>query len=391
MILRKSVKSLQLILNELADELGIGSISNSAFTQRRALLRHGFFKELNQKTNVLVMYRDEDFKRYKEMRVLGIDGSKIRLPEEEGIREEFGEIEYKNGEEKVKGKHTYGLASVMYDVLNKIAIDSHLGKAKDYEVDLALKHLEHTCENDLLICDRNYPSYRWLSTIEKMGRKFIVRCSGSSYKQAREMLKVFGKDSQLTTIKPCYEKASEINKLKLPKRLTVRFVRVPLNNGKYEVLVTNLLDEQLYPIEDFKELYHLRWGCETFYGILKTRLNLENFSGKTVESIYQDFYSTVFLTGFESILTEDSNVELAKRETKYPQQVNHAVSFNAIKNHAFELLYGEKDTDILLNKLEKLFLTNPTRNRLNKPPPPRKNSSSKTLLNYFKRLRKICF
>ncbi len=49
MILRKSVKSLQLILNELADELGIGSISNSAFTQRRALLRHGFFKELNQK------------------------------------------------------------------------------------------------------------------------------------------------------------------------------------------------------------------------------------------------------------------------------------------------------------------------------------------------------
>jgi hypothetical protein len=39
---------------------------------------------------------------------------------------------------------------------------------------------------------------------------------------------------------------------------------------------------------------------------------------------YQDFDSTVFLTGFESILTEDSNVELAKRETKYPQQVNHA-------------------------------------------------------------------
>ena len=84
-------------------------------------------------------------------------------------------------------------------------------------------------------------------------------------------------------------------------------------------------------------------------------------------------------------------MELTKRETKYPQQVNHAVSFNAIKNHAFELLYGEKDTNILLDKLEKLFLTNPTRYRLNKPSPPRKNSSSKSLLNYFKRLRKVCF
>lgn len=110
-----------------------------------------------------------------------------------------------------------------------------------------------------------------------------------------------------------------------------------------------------------------------------------------MESIYQDFYSTVFLTGVESILTEESNVELSERETKYPQQVNHAVSFNIIKNHALDLFYREKDTDKLLNKLEKLFLTNPTRNRLNKPPPPRTNSSSKKLLNYFKRLCKISF
>jgi IS4 transposase len=120
-----------------------------------------------------------------------------------------------------------------------------------------------------------------------MGRKFIVRGvllhpSESSYKQAREMLKGIGEDSQLITIKPSYEKASEINRLNLPKRLNVRFVRVLLSTGKYEVLVTNLLDEQLYPTEDFKELYHLRWRCETFYGILKTRLNLEHFSGKTV-------------------------------------------------------------------------------------------------------------
>jgi hypothetical protein len=288
------------------------------------------------------MYEEGDFKRYKGLRLLAIDGSKVRLPETEEIRREFGEIEYKNTKENIVGKHNYGLASVMYDVLNKIAVDSYLGKARDYEVDLALKHLEHTCENDLLICDRNYPSYRWLSSIEKLGRKFIVRCSESSYKKAREMLKGIGEDSQRTTIKPSYEKASEINRLNLPKRLNVRFVRVLLSTGKYEVLVTNLLDEQLYPTEDFKELYHLRWRCETFYGILKTRLNLEHFSGKTVESIYQDFYSTVFLTGLESILTEDSNVELLQRETTYPQQVNHAVSFNAIKNHAFDLLYSEK-------------------------------------------------
>jgi len=54
-------------------------------------------------------------------------------------------------------------------------------------------------------------------------------------------------------------------------------------------------------------------------------------------------------------------------------------------------LYREKNSDKFINKLEKLFLTNPTRYRFDKPPPPKKNSSSKNLLNYFKRLRKISF
>lgn len=41
-----------------------------------------------------------------------------------------------------------------------------------------------------------------------------------------------------------------------------------------------------------------RLRIETFFGILKTRLDLENFTGKSAESVYQDFYSSVYLTGF---------------------------------------------------------------------------------------------
>jgi hypothetical protein len=39
-----------------------------------------------------------------------------------------------------------------------------------------------------------------------------------------------------------------------------------------------------------KELYHLRWGIETFLGVLKERLKIENFTGKTVIAIKQDFF-----------------------------------------------------------------------------------------------------
>ena len=55
--------------------------------------------------------------------------------------------------------------------------------------------------------------------------------------------------------------------------------------------MTNLLDEQAYPVEDFAALYHQRWRIEEPYKQQKQGLQIENFSGKSVESIRQDFFA----------------------------------------------------------------------------------------------------
>ncbi len=125
------------------------------------------------------------------------------------------------------------------------------------------------------------------------------------------MLNGEGPDSLIVTLKPHHSKLKEIKHHDLPEEITVRFVRVTLSTGEYEVLVTSLLDEAEFPDGDFLHIYYMRWGTEGFYGILKTRLNLENFSGKTAESVYQDFYATVYLSGLESILTADANEQAA--------------------------------------------------------------------------------
>jgi hypothetical protein len=49
----------------------------------------------------------------------------------------------------------------------------------------------------------------------------------------------------------------------------VRAVKVKLSTGETEVLLTSLMDKDKYPNEIFKELYFLRWGIETHYGVLK--------------------------------------------------------------------------------------------------------------------------
>jgi len=119
-------------------------------------------------------------------------------------------------------------------------------------------------------------------------------------------------------------------------------------------------------------------------------LALESFTGISAEAVKQDFYARVFISGVESLLTDAAQALLDAKTTKYPQTVNRAVSFNAIKNHALALLMNDKDTDALLEKLTALFLTNPCLERSHRNPT-RKTSSSRVLLNFHRRHKKHCF
>jgi len=391
MVLRKSVKSLQNVVNEVMSWLKVDTVTASAYSQARYKLKHTAFIELNRKAVVETMYRDADYRTFWGYRILAVDGSKFRLPDSDSVYKEFGTIAYSNGKPEEGGKHPYGLASVLFDVLNRVSLDALLGRADAYEVDLAVTHLPHTRQWDLLLLDRNYPSYRFLGELIQLGRAFAIRCSTVSFEAARRMHKGEGADSQIVTLTPCAEQAPVIRSLGLPATLTVRFVRVRLNTGEIEVLVTSLLDEATYPNAGFLELYNLRWGVETLYGLVKTRLEVENFSGTGAEAVRQDFHSTVYLCGLESLLTDSAQAQLDTKKTSYPQKVNRAVSFNAIKNAALSLLLlSELKVKPLLEKLTALFLTNPCLER-NQRNPPRLNSSATILLNFHKRQKKHCF
>ena len=377
LIIQKSVKSLQLRLNEILSYLGSQTVSNSAFTQARANLKHTALISLND-LMLKIWYEDDDYQRYRGFRLLAVDGSKVRLPEGPQIKGEFGAIHYSNQKEEVNGEHNYSQVSVLYDLLNRLTLTAELAKARAYEVDLAIKHLTYTQAGDLILGDRNYATYRFLKELESID--FVIRCSASSFKVAREMLQGQGADSQVIDL--------AVNR---DKFLKVRFVRVTLSTGEDEVLVTSLIEESTYPTEMFKELYHLRWGVETFYSLLKTRLELEHFSGKTVESLYQDFYAAVYLTGLESVLTKETNHALKTKNTSInPQQVNHNVSFHALKSEALNLLLSDIPIPTVLNKLHALFLTNPTLNK-NKPSIPRNKKTTRRLLYYHRNQRQHCF
>ena len=138
----------------------------------------------------------------------------------------------------------------------------------------------------------------------------------------------------------------------------MRFVSVRLPEGQLEVLVTTLLDERNYPTEEFSDLYHRRWGHETFYNRLKSRLDLENFSGQTVEAVRQDFHAAVLLCNLERLLTQPASEAVAQASAghQHAKQVNRADSYHALKDQVLDLLYSDLPAEKVIGKLQRLFV-----------------------------------
>ena len=88
---------------------------------------------------------------------------------------------------------------------------------------------------------------------------------------------------------------SKLNPEMFDKSIECRLVKVALEDGSYEILCTSLLDQVKNEYDEFKGLYHLHWNEEEAYKLLKSRVEVENFTGKTAKSVRQDFYAKILL------------------------------------------------------------------------------------------------
>ena len=110
-------------------------------------------------------------------------------------------------------------------------------------------------------------------------------------------------------------------------RIYIRVVRVALTSGETETLITNLFSSTM-SAEALRELYALRCGVETAYRNIKDRLSLVRFSGKSKQSVLQDFFACmVFLNvacAFCAEADENRRRLDGQRELKYRYRANRS-------------------------------------------------------------------
>jgi hypothetical protein len=327
-----------------SNDFNIREVTKGALTQARAKLNPWAFQRLNE-VAVESFYNEASYYTWHEFRTLAVDGTRLMLPNHPTVEEEFGTHNFGPNADVPR---SMAMGSMLYDVINHLTIDAQIAPYSSSERDLLMGHLPKVKKGDLLLLDRGYPCFWLLFLLKAKGIEFCVRLKDNWWLQVKQFMDSPEKET--------------IVKFKLPKKdrdqlaeypemqkseIDCRLIKVPLADGGVEVLCTSLLDTQKYRFEEFESLYHYRWNEEEAYKLLKGRVELEAFSGKTARAVKQDFFAKVFLltmcAAFAHPIEEKVREEFkADRERKYAQRINKTNAIATLMDYTIPIFLKNK-------------------------------------------------
>jgi hypothetical protein len=105
-----------------------------------------------------------------------------------------------------------------------------------------------------------------------------------------------------------------------------------------------------------------RWEIESNYDVLKNILEIENFTGKSVLSVRQDFYATVLTNNIQGLiqweLQEEIEVDNRSKARKYQYQLNQNVSIGLLKDTLITLILEGGDLQSFYSSLKRQMKRN---------------------------------
>lgn len=335
-------------------------VTKMALSLARRKLKNSAFIECNRHLTEFFYDHFKSAKTWNGFNLLAVDGSTLKLFKYKDIRKHFGMMKPKNGPACPMAR-----VSQMFDVLNKVTIDAIIRPYRVGERQLLTDHILNLLPNDLLLLDRGYPAYWIFNLILSQGGQFCARIS----KQWKIVQNFIDSGARETWIELEASHQSKIECLDMGLdvvALKLRLIRVELETGEIEVLITSLVNKQKYPNEIFKDLYHKRWPVEVDYLFMKERLEVGNFSGKSALSVYQDFHAKVFAKNLVTILASPVQ-EIVKQESegkKHVRQINMTQAISKSKDTLFLLFERSRNSLLLLiQEIQALFraITEPIR------------------------------
>lgn len=344
-LLNFAKKSIQSEVNNFFCKiLGGDTVTKQAFQCARDQISYTAFQELFEQS-VEIGLSPEDTKLYHGFRLLAVDGSTLMLESTDELRDYFGQST------PVKNE-SYARTSMTFDILNEFIVDARIEPYSIGERQMAMEHVkkigDYLTGKYLLLMDRGYWKRELFEMIEQSGNSFLLRVPKNSSKA----LNSCKGDSGFFDVK--YGKST----------YALRYYRFLLKNGEPEILVTNLSQDVL-PDSLLCELYFMRWGIETKFHELKNLLLIENFTGKSVLSVKQDFFATVLISNFVAFAAYTAKKQIdekhGNKHLKYDYKPNKNSIISALREHMIAAVVSPSPFDKELHRqiIENTLSQNP--------------------------------
>jgi hypothetical protein len=163
----------------------------------------------------------------------------------------------------------------LFDLISCAPLRFVYAKSSTSEHSLIPKLMSFIKKGDLLLLDSGFYSYVILSKIIGRHAKFIIPLKENLRPKVSSVL---GDGDYVCRIQdPCSKKTIDL-----------RVVFAYRNGFRRRRLITSLMDPIDFPASELAQLYHLRWGIETFYRDFKCSLRATNWHCQTPESFHRE-------------------------------------------------------------------------------------------------------
>lgn len=294
MILNLPKAAMQVEIHKFFHQISTPSkeVTAAAFLKARKKIAISAFFDII--TDSLCEIYTRPFKTVSGCRVVAVDGSVFEVPQ--AAKKDYGTLTT-SSVAVAKAQ-----ACALYDVENHIILEGMIAPYEANEREEAaelIQQLEIKSQamgiKNLYVLDRGFPSKKLLRVLGhypfvfRVGQNFMAAISKANL------------PDQIVTLEDDQKQKHQ-----------VRVVTLTLESGNTEKLFSNILDPSV-TIEDFKEIYHKRWGIEGRYNVLKNLLDIDNFSGTEKEIIEQDFYATIFIANLIAVAQNYADEEVKEK------------------------------------------------------------------------------
>lgn len=272
--IERIVDELALALPDRKDTL----VAKSAIAQARQRLSHQPLGWLFETTAAEWSARSADEHRWRGLRLYGMDGTTLRVPDSKENREEFG------GQRSHRGESGYPQVRVVAMMAVRSHVLSHFrfGAYGIGETTMARELWGDVPDDSLVLVDRGFLVKKDLYNLERSrNRHWLTRAKVNT---RWSIIETLGKDDFLAEL--------ELHEPGLPSAWPIRVIRYNRRRYGRQVLLTSLTDAEKYPARELIELYHERWETELAYNEVKTHLleRQESIRSKTPDGVRQELW-----------------------------------------------------------------------------------------------------